>query len=289
MQCHEPQCYLPPPTTTLPGEPGLPDPVCTDYGTAWTDGTDDCAAYAANSNGRNDGWCAVYGATKGPDGYSAQEACCACGGGATIVAGRPYLVQGVSFLASSRPDEGATAAGGWGAPEGRLGGVPGGSGLAARLLAEGRRRAQQVHGEQDVEALLALQGTTAVPEETLSGLIRSAKQELSAAEPAELERWRGAGLNEHASVGTFAKLGMELMVAGAPPSLSRLAARAQEEEVLHAHISLALGGAREGGELLEFPEHTLELTRDKGALHRAAIAEGLRGEGRAALELFDQA
>ena len=108
-----------------------------------------------------------------------------------------------------------------------------------------------------MEALLALQGTAAVPEERLSGLIRSAKQELSAAEPAELERWRGAGLNEHASVGTFAKLSMELLVAGAPPGLARLAARAQEQEVLHAHISLALGGEREGGELLEFPEHKL--------------------------------
>ncbi|CAK0830106.1 unnamed protein product [Prorocentrum cordatum] len=128
-------------------------------------------------------------------------------------------------------------------------------------------------------------------EEELERLVRRAVQELSAGAAAHEERlgWHAAGLSEHASVGSFARLALELMVAGAPPRLARLAARAQDEEVLHAHVSLALGGAGGGGERLEFPEHDLQLRRDLAALGDAAVSEGLQGEGRAALKLFGQA
>ena len=50
---------------------------CTNYPVGWTDGSDDCASYAANS------YCAKYGTTVGTSGYTADQACCTCGGGST--------------------------------------------------------------------------------------------------------------------------------------------------------------------------------------------------------------
>ena len=48
---------------------------CTNSPVEWTDGSDDCASYAANS------YCAAYGGTVGTGGLTANQACCACGGG----------------------------------------------------------------------------------------------------------------------------------------------------------------------------------------------------------------
>ena len=51
------------------------DQVCEDSVADWNDGIDDCASYGANN------YCANYGDLAGPDGLTANEVCCACGGG----------------------------------------------------------------------------------------------------------------------------------------------------------------------------------------------------------------
>jgi hypothetical protein len=48
---------------------------CRDNPTNWTDGTDACTSYAANS------YCGKYGNSIGTNGLTANQACCTCGGG----------------------------------------------------------------------------------------------------------------------------------------------------------------------------------------------------------------
>ena len=53
----------------------LCDAYCTNSPVEWTDGYDDCASYKKNN------YCGNYGKTVGTDGLTANQACCACGGG----------------------------------------------------------------------------------------------------------------------------------------------------------------------------------------------------------------
>jgi len=133
---------------------------------------------------------------------------------------------------------------------------------------------------------VAGQGTLAL-EPRLAELLPLAQEELRSLPAEERASWHAAGLAEHAAVGAFAKLCLEMLVAGAPPRLVRLATKAQEEEVLHAQIALALGGT--GESRLDFPAHTLEIRKDLAAMRAAAIDEGVKGEGHSALKLFERA
>jgi len=245
-----------------------------------------------------------------------SDACCAkmpnttgaCNEGC-MVAGRPYIAQQRSLTASLAPQlkdtrlpQGQPEADAWGFVRGDLGHHPApGAGVAARVEDGGGLASQLM-----VEALRSA-GLAANPwpeiggslglEPHLPDLLAEAQAHLAASPPEARERWHGDGLAEHASVGSFAKLCVELLVAGAPPRLLRQAIKAQEEELLHAHISLALADSRKAdasartglSSPLQFPEHSLDFKLDLVSMRRASIDEGLKGEGHSALKLFKQA
>ena len=99
-------------------------------------------------------------------------------------------------------------------------------------------------------------------------------------------RWLNAALAEHASVAAFARLSLDLLAVGAPPSLLTGSARAAAQEVEHAPacfaIAAALGGRPVGPGA--FPEATEGAARtvDLATLARDAYVDGCLGEGVAA-------
>ncbi|CAE7196649.1 unnamed protein product [Symbiodinium natans] len=232
------------------------------------------------------------------------------------VLGRPLTLNGKTLLAAATATrEVKDLADGWGFPASNLG---------HPMLSAVSGRAAHMPQELLEEALRGFGAGNPFPEATgtlamesqLPHMLAVAQAELASAGPEEREHWKEAGLAEHASVGSFAKLCLELLVAGAPPRLLRRAIKAQEEELVHAHLSLGLlrGANHElqspsvfkslrgdlanatqadghGGfaiERLDLPEHSFEVRRDFVALRNAAIEEGLIGEGRAALRLFQR-
>ena len=232
------------------------------------------------------------------------------------VLGRPLTLNGKTLLAAATATrEFKDLADGWGFPASNLGHpmLSAVSGRAARMPQELLEEALRGFGAGN--PFPEATGTLAM-ESQLPHMLAVAQAELASAGPEEREHWKEAGLAEHASVGSFAKLCLELLVAGAPPRLLRRAIKAQEEELVHAHLSLGLlrGANHElqspsvfkslrgdlanatqtdghGGfaiERLDLPEHSFEVRRDLVALRNAAIEEGLIGEGRAALRLFQR-
>ncbi len=70
---------------------------------------------------------------------------------------------------------------------------------------------------------------------------------LTAGERASLaEAWTEAGLFEHASVASFARVSLELLAVGAPGDLVELAHRAALDEIVHARLCFALASAYAG-------------------------------------------
>jgi len=203
---------------------------------------------------------------------------CSC-----VVAGRPYIVHGESLVAEPTPAESAGAAVMPGASEWgcmRDANADDADVLKSLIMEALTRADQSADPWPELTGTLALQAR-------LPQLLTAAHEALIDIPAEERSKWHSAGLVEHASVASFAKLGLELLVAGAPPSLVQLAIGAQEEELLHAQISLSLSGAGNGTcSSLQFPEHTLEIHRDLASLRSAAIREGLQGEGKSALELL---
>lgn len=60
------------------------------------------------------------------------------------------------------------------------------------------------------------------------------------------EAWRRQGLEEHASVGSFARFTLDLLAVAAPPELLAEAQRAAGDEVEHARLCFALARALDG-------------------------------------------
>ena len=60
------------------------------------------------------------------------------------------------------------------------------------------------------------------------------------------ERWRDNGRTEHASVAAFARLTLDLLAVGAPPTLVAAAQRDALDEVRHAEVCFALARAIDG-------------------------------------------
>jgi len=137
----------------------------------------------------------------------------------------------------------------------------------------------------DIDGTLSL-------ETQLPNLLSDAQFEVASMPAAEREAWQSSALAEHAAISTFAKLSLELLVAGAPSHLVRQAIRAQEEELLHAQISFTFGFTRKAEDStgsLRFPEHSLDVLHDPIAMREAAVQEGMMGEGHATLALFGRA
>lgn len=117
-------------------------------------------------------------------------------------------------------------------------------------------------------------GWTAGRRPDLGGLDEHARAALAA-------RWTAAALDEHAAVAAFSRLALELMAAGAPPSLVDGAARAARDEVRHARLGFALASAFAGRPVApgRFPFAAPVLPRgDLVALATATAREGCLGE-----------
>jgi len=143
----------------------------------------------------------------------------------------------------------------------------------------------------DVDPFPNISGTISI-EPLLPELLSAAQLELAGMPTDQRETWQSSALAEHAAISSFAKLTLELLVAGVPSHLVRQAIRAQEEELLHAQISFTLGSSQTtdgNGSSLQFPEHGLAIERDFFAMRTAAMQEGVMHEGHAALDLFRSA
>jgi hypothetical protein len=94
------------------------------------------------------------------------------------------------------------------------------------------------------------------------------------------EAWRQDGLDEHASVASFHRFGMELLAFGAPPELVADAAAAAGDEVRHARhcftTAARLDGQRLGAGVLNC--NGVELRMDLASAAAAAVVEGCIGE-----------
>ena len=96
--------------------------------------------------------------------------------------------------------------------------------------------------------------------------------------------WAQDGLDEHASIGAFARFTLQLLVIGAPPDMLEAAQQATSDEIRHARYCFALASAY-GEPVAPGP---LPLTgdvlgdRSDEAIVEAAVLEGCIGETLAA-------
>lgn len=191
--------------------------------------------------------------------------------------GRPYMVNGVELLASI-PLGGVID---WGVQN-----CTSTDTFESKLLAWALQDAGL-----DADPFLNMSGTISM-ESLLPELLSAAQLELASMPVSQRETWRSSALKEHAAISSFARLSLELLVAGMPSHLVRQAIRAQEEELLHAQISFTLASSQTNngsGSRLLFPEHSLEVRRDFVTMKTAAMEDGVMSEGHAALDLFSSA
>ncbi len=116
--------------------------------------------------------------------------------------------------------------------------------------------------------------------------------ELSETQRATLAtRWRVAGLYEHASIASFARFTLDLMVHDAPPELLLAAQKAAADEIRHARMCFGLAAAY--GEpvepaKLELPDSSLPLSQSLVQLAVDTAKEGCIGETLAAVRAAEQ-
>lgn len=118
--------------------------------------------------------------------------------------------------------------------------------------------------------------TARVPE--LAGLTSAARTRLG-------EAWAQDAAYEHASVASFAKLGLELMAFGAPAGLLRAVHEAARSEVRHAELGFALASAYLGAPVGPGPlagAASFTGAQTLAELAAAAVHEGCVGETLAA-------
>ena len=101
------------------------------------------------------------------------------------------------------------------------------------------------------------------------------------APPAVAAHWLREALDEHAAVGAFARLTLDLLALGAPADLVARAAEAMADEIAHARAAFALAGQAAGpGPLVAHPAPSPDLA----SLAAEAIADGVVNEAVAAAE-----
>ncbi len=99
-------------------------------------------------------------------------------------------------------------------------------------------------------------------------------------------RWTEIGRMEHASIAAFARFALQLLAAGAPPTLIEGAQRAMADETVHARLAFALASAYAGADVGPGPL-AIDAALDGvslGHLAAATFAEGCIGETAAAVE-----
>ncbi len=99
-------------------------------------------------------------------------------------------------------------------------------------------------------------------------------------------RWTEIGLMEHASIAAFARLALELLSLGAPPSLVEQASRAMADETRHARDAFALASAYLGRHVGPGALDVAESLAGRSPLEivRTTVLEGCIGETIAAVE-----
>jgi len=101
------------------------------------------------------------------------------------------------------------------------------------------------------------------------------------------QRWAEAALNEHASIGSFARFSLQLLAVGAPPDLLADTHRAALDEVHHARLCFELAEIYLGEGLAPGPLPVDGALLDTAGLPEIAggtVGEGCVGETVAALE-----
>jgi len=103
--------------------------------------------------------------------------------------------------------------------------------------------------------------------------------------------WTAIGQMEHASIAAFARFALQLMAAGAPPSLVEAAQRAMADETNHARAAFGLASAYAGRDVGPGPL-AIDACLDGGDLGSAiatVVHEGCVGETVAAIEAREAA
>jgi hypothetical protein len=110
-----------------------------------------------------------------------------------------------------------------------------------------------------------------------------------ASDPARAETWARIGLAEHASVASFHRFALELMMLGAPASLLGLAHAAARDEVRHAELAFALASDFAGVEVGPgpLPMRGLSLASDLVAFAEATARDGCVAETLSALQMAE--
>jgi hypothetical protein len=117
--------------------------------------------------------------------------------------------------------------------------------------------------------------------------------ELGAAAELLAAGWAQDGLQEHASVASFARFGLELLALGAPPRLLREVQRAIQDELRHARLCFGLArrfaGVALGPGAMRVPVGALGRVGDPVATALAVFEEGCVNESLAACEAAEAA
>jgi hypothetical protein len=101
------------------------------------------------------------------------------------------------------------------------------------------------------------------------------------------DRWARAGLDEHASIASFARFALDLLAVGAPADLLRATQQALGDEVRHAELCFALASAYAGQPVGPGPLSVGGAAHDRvdlAEIAAAAAREGCVGETLAAYE-----
>jgi hypothetical protein len=113
-----------------------------------------------------------------------------------------------------------------------------------------------------------------------------------APDSARATRWISDALDEHASVGAFARLSLQLLGVGAPSSLVRRAHRAALDEIRHAELCFTQASRFTGVALsagaLPLP-HQLTITYDLATIAIEALLDGAIHQAMCAAEARQRA
>ena len=103
-------------------------------------------------------------------------------------------------------------------------------------------------------------------------------------------RWQEAALAEHASVGAFSQLSLQLLALGAPPGLLALTHQAALDEIRHAEIAFALASGYGDASVGPSPLIVNKIAyRTVAELAHETLVDGCVGEAASAMILLEDA
>ena len=115
------------------------------------------------------------------------------------------------------------------------------------------------------------------------------KRGIKESDPELSAEWIKQGLDEHSSIGTFAKFSIDLMSIGAPMWMIQLAHEAADDEIRHSQISFDIANAYSNSAMCAtagpFPEHQIHVDGDWNRISIDAATGGCIGETLAAFRM----